>query len=33
VTWATGALGVGEDEESAFVHRVCEAVDDGFRRL
>ncbi|KAK1831311.1 hypothetical protein QBC39DRAFT_93362 [Podospora conica] len=33
VTWATGALGVGEDEEDAFVERVYEVVDDGFRGL
>lgn len=33
VTWATGALGVGEHEEDVFVQRVCEAVDDGFRGL
>lgn len=31
VTWATGSLGVGEDEEDVFVQRICEAVDDGFR--
>lgn len=31
VTWATGSLGV--DVEDAFVQRVCDAVDDGFRGL